>query len=250
MSDAPDKPDAAHVLFPNDAPASSKPPEWFKNERTQAAARLSGMGNLSKPADTPKPDNQAAAMFPSEGKPAQGETPAAGAKAASEPPAGSDKPDVAATLFKGDAEQAADKQFDGAREFFTGFAGSAAADGDSDRAAELQAAGAAIIENAKASGMPEDELAAALDIVKERQGDTIAEITDEKLQQEFSSSMATLKDELGETYLADIGLAQRMIADVERVAPGTMDSLIATGAGNDVRLIRSVIREAKRRGYR
>jgi hypothetical protein len=49
---------------------------------------------------------------------------------------------------------------------------------------------------------------------------------------------------------ADINLARRFVADLETVSPGTIATLERTGAGNDLRLIRKAIAEAKRRGYR
>jgi hypothetical protein len=88
---------------------------------------------------------------------------------------------------------------------------------------------------------------AALDIVKERQGDTITEIPPEKIEAEMATGMAALADE-GVTD-ADLGLARRFVADLEIIAPGTIASLSLTGAGNDLRLVRAAIREAKRRGY-
>lgn len=34
--------DPAHILFPSDAPASSRPPDWFRAEQNAATARLMG----------------------------------------------------------------------------------------------------------------------------------------------------------------------------------------------------------------
>jgi len=49
---------------------------------------------------------------------------------------------------------------------------------------------------------------------------------------------------------ADLDAARRFISDVEKIAPGTISTLEATGSGNDPRLIRKAIAEAKRRDYR
>lgn len=216
MSDAPD---AAHVLFPNDAPTKVAP-EWFVAQHAAAEQRLAGMGD------------PAAAMFPNE-KP-RGEA---------DKPAGDDI-DAAKVLFKDDTVK-----FDAAPvdQFFNGFAVSAAADGDIERSHELQAAGDALVADFKSAGADAADLSAALDIVKERQGDTIAEITPEKIEAEMSTGLAALADE-GVTN-ADLGLARRFVADLEIVAPGTIASLERSGAGNDLRLVRAAIREAKRRNY-
>ncbi|RUU85473.1 hypothetical protein EOB59_31980 [Mesorhizobium sp. M7A.F.Ca.MR.176.00.0.0] len=48
----------------------------------------------------------------------------------------------------------------------------------------------------------------------------------------------------------DISIARRFIADMELVSPGVVASLERHGAGNDPRLVRAAIKEAKRRGYR
>lgn len=216
MSDAPD---AAHILFPNDAPTKVVP-EWFTVQRAAAEQRLAGMGD------------PAAAMFPNE-KP----------KGEIDKPAGDDA-DPASVMFKDDAGK-----FDAApvSEFFNGFAVSAAADGDIDRSHELQAAGDALVADFKSAGADAAELSAALDIVKERQGDTISDIAPEKIEAEMSTGLAALADE-GVTN-ADLDLARRFVADLEIVAPGTIASLERTGAGNDLRLVRAAIKEAKRRNY-
>lgn len=216
MSDAPD---AAHILFPDDAPTKVVP-EWFTVQRAAAEQRLAGMGD------------PAAAMFPNE-KP----------KGAADKPTGDDA-DPASVLFKDDAGK-----FDAAPvdQFFNGFAVSAAADGDVDRSHELQAAGQALVADFKSAGADAAELSAALDVVRERQGDTISEIAPEKIEAEMSSGLAALADE--GVADADLNAARRFVADLEIVAPGTIASLERTGAGNDLRLVRAAIKEAKRRGY-
>lgn len=225
--------DPAHILFPGDAPAPSQPPEYFKVQQNAATARLMGSQN-------PAADDAAARMFPNDA--AKGVTPAPSAG-----PADPAKTDAAATLFKDDA-----KPFDDAdaKDFFNGFATSAAGDGDVERAQALNAAGEALIADARAAGTDAAELTSALDVVRERQGDTLSPITPEKMEAEFASGMAAIQAEYGDSYMADLSAARAFIRDLEIIAPGTIDSLERTGAGNDMRLIRSAIREAKRRGYR
>ncbi|WP_425906813.1 hypothetical protein [Nitrobacter sp. TKz-YC02] len=227
--------DPAHILFPSDAPASSQPPEYFKVQQNAATARLMG-------GQKPATDDAAARMFPNNAA-KSGTLPA--------PSAGLTDPaqtDAAATLFKDDAtSQFDEKPIAG---FFNTFALSARSDGDVERAEALSSAGEALIADARAAGMDAAELTSALDIVSERQGDTLSPIAPEKIEAEFASGMAAIQQEFGDTYMADLSAARAFIRDLEIIAPGTIDSLERTGAGNDMRLIRSAIKEAKRRGYR
>jgi hypothetical protein len=190
--------------------------------------------------EKPATDDAAARMFPNDA--AKGGTPAPSAG-----PADPTKTDDAATLFKDDA-----KPFDDAdaKGFFNGFATSAAGDGDVERAQALNLAGEALIADARKAGTDAAELTSALDVVRERQGDALAPLTPEKLEAEFESGMAAIQQEYGDGYMADLGAARAFIKDLEIIAPGTIDSLNRTGAGNDMRLIRKAIKEAKRRGYR
>jgi hypothetical protein len=63
-------------------------------------------------------------------------------------------------------------------------------------------------------------------------------------------TMPLIQAEYGDGYMDDISAAQAFIRDLEVIAPGTIASLERTGAGNDPRLVRSAIKEARRRGYR
>lgn len=209
----------AYLLFPGDAP---------KGQQQSAA------GSSAPTVTTPKSDKVDAAsiLFPTE--------------------SGAQKPAVDAAGGKGkDFPDQPEKFGDGrAQNFFSGFANSATADGQIERARALNSAGSALIDDARAAGTDAAELASALDIVKERQGDTIAEITPEKMEQDFAASMSVLQSEFGERLGGDLAAARAFIADLEKIAPGTIDSLERTGAGNDPRLIRKAISEARRRGYR
>ncbi|MGB3271344.1 MAG: hypothetical protein WBA66_00405 [Xanthobacteraceae bacterium] len=89
-----------------------------------------------------------------------------------------------------------------------------------------------------------------IDVVRERQGDVIGPISDEKLEADFASGMEAVRSEFGATADSDLKAAQAFIRDLDTIAPGTIDSLDRTGAGNDMRLIRAAIKEAKRRNYR
>jgi hypothetical protein len=216
--------DAASILFPNDAPKAAAPPAWFTTSQNQAEARLSGQHSGR--------DEQASAMFPNEGKAA--EDPA---------PAGKDD-DKAAAIFKDE------RTFDPepVKNFVSGFALTALADGDVERARELEAAGDALAADFEAAGSDGKDLAEALDIVRQRQGDTLAgPISDETIEAERVSSLNELRS--AGVSDQDLDRARKFVADLDRVAPGTIHSLTATGAGNDLKVIRAAVREAKRRGY-
>lgn len=220
--------DPAHVLFPNDAPAASKPPEWFHAQHAAAEARLSGRHGTTQ-------DDAAARLFPSEAP-----------KAKAQPPAGAETDDPAKVLFKNDAAAEFDAQ--PVNDFFSGFAASAATDRDHERVSALEAAGKALVADFKAAGTDAADVAEALAIIKDRQGDTVAgPVSVEKLEADKDAGLAALAAE--GVSDADIRAAQRLVADLDVIAPGTIDSLISTGAGNDIRLIRKAIAEARKRGY-
>ncbi|MCZ8133437.1 MAG: hypothetical protein O9248_00150 [Rhodobacteraceae bacterium] len=233
-----------NVLFPSDAPAQA--PEWFKARQSEAEARLMGRHDAHSA--------QANALFPSDAK---GHAPAPQRPAA--PQAKPNDP-TAAALFPSEGqktERMSDEGFkdaapyEGAKAlggFFDGFAGSAIAEGDTDRAEELQAAGAALTKDFASAGTDPAELADALSIVRERHADTaFGPVSEEKLVADYNATMSSLAEE--GVSIADIDAARAFIADLELVAPGTMQTLEATGAGNDARLIRKAIAEARRRGY-
>lgn len=218
------KPDAASVLFPNDVPAASRQSMSHPDPTDTRVARQ----NV---------DDAAARMFPNDGKssdPAQ--SPAGGA-------------DPANVLFKDDIIQFDAKPV---ATFISGFANSALADGDVDRALELNAAGESLVANFQDAGTDSGDVAEALAIVRERQGDTVAgPLSEERLAEEYDRGMNALLETYPDSAALhdDISKAQAFIRDLEKVAPGTIASLEATGAGSDPRLIRAAIKEAKRRGY-
>lgn len=223
--------DDAHILFPNDAPASSQTPEWFKVQHAAAEQRLMGRHRQDDGA------RAAATLFPSD---------AADRLRDRQPAVHNPDADAAEKLFKEDAPRFDAKPVE---EFVSGFAQTAIADGDIERAHELQAAGEALAADFQAAGASSDDLREALDIVREHQGNTVAgPVSAEKLEAAYASGMAVLAEE-GVTS-ADLNAARAFIRDLELIAPGTIQSLEASGAGNDPRLIRKAVAEAKRRGYR
>lgn len=209
-----DTPDPAHILFPNDAPPKA-PPESFIVQHAQAEARLLG---------SQKKDDPAASS-----------------------PAEKDKPDAASVLFKEDAAKAA--EFDGKvmTEFAQGFALSALSDGDLDRSRAINAAGEALAEDFRTAGTATADASEALAIVKDRMS-AIGGPSLESIAAEYETSIAAVRDE--GISDAELNAARTMIRDMEIVAPGTIATLERSGAGNDLKLIRKAVSEAKRRGYR
>lgn len=210
------------LLFPTDAP--SQAPDWFAAQRHEAGQRLSGAQARDKAGE------QADTLF--------GREPGSPAPAAQ-------TGDPAKALFTSEAAK-----FDGSAVagFFDTFAGSAIVDGDRERARELGSAKEAMIADFQSAGTDPDDVREALDIVRERQGDTVAgPVSAERLAEEQAQTLALLA-ETGVSD-ADLNAARAFIRDLETIAPGTMRSLEATGAGNDIKLVRRAIAEARRRGY-
>lgn len=220
--------DHASILFPNDA-VPSKPaqmPEWAQVRHAAAEQRL--VGNHGKP------DAAAAAMFPNE------------RKAEAPPPAGKDD-DAASILFKDDAAR---KDVDYERAVggeLDQFTLDAMKEGDAERASALKQATAALSEDFRASGTDPASIQEAFTIVRQS-ADSLSPPTPEQIEAGFVSGMAELTAS-GVTE-ADVGLARRFISDLELVSPGVVASLERHGAGNNPKLVRAAIKEAKRRGYR
>lgn len=143
--------DPAYALFPSDVPKSTTPPDWYNVKRDAAEARLTGRHAATQ-------DDAAARMFPSEAR-----------KADQPSPAGKEGDDPERALFKNDAAQFDEKPV---KDFVSGFAASAATDGDHERAKALEAAGEALVEDFKAAGSDAKEVAEAFDIIRMRQADS------------------------------------------------------------------------------
>jgi hypothetical protein len=202
--------DPAHVLFPNDAPKSEQPP---------AVA-------ISTPVVQP-------------GKAVEATPPAGAADAAK-------ADDVAATLFKDDTVDTEAKAVAG---IFDGFAHSAISDGDGgERYRAIEAARNGLIADAMASGTDTKELFAVVNVIHELQANSLAMPTPEQAAQRMTDGLEACRSE--NIADADLDLGRRFVVEhLEKVAPGTINTLERTGAGNDIRVIRSVIAEAKRRGF-
>lgn len=218
--------DAASILFPDDVPAKrAEAPDWFKAQQSGAQQRLMGNHGAGAKADPA-------------GKPEGGQ---AGSEGASET-------DAAETLFgKDTAEKQA--QFNGDKVFgFLEARAHQAAEFNEEGAAELREASKALTADAIEHGTPEQEFADAMDVIRERH-DFLEPPSEAELEAERDANLETLQSELGDTFEADLDAARRFVQDLDKVAPGTIESLVVSGAGNDMRLIRAAIKEAKRRGY-
>ncbi len=205
--------DPAHVLFPNDTPQAA-------TDKTDSA--------LSSPILTVIVPNKATEPSPHTEKDAA-------------------KPgDVASTLFKSDTVVFDAKPI---AEVFDGFANSAISDQDGgERFRAIEAARDSLIADAKAHGTDAVALADVMAVVKERQADGLGEPTPEQAAQRMTDGLEACSAE-GITD-ADLNIARRLIADLEIISPGTIATLERSGAGNDIRLIRTAIKEARRRGYK
>lgn len=221
--------DASHILFPNDAPKPAGVPEYVKAQQAAAEARLLGSQKRDLAQD------RANVMFPSD------------AQAAAKPAANGDHTDAAEKLFADDAKQSFDDKV--VSDFTDHAILGAFADGDKERGEELKTATFALTENFRAAGTDSNELKAAFEIVNER-NDMIVPPPPEQVEADFEAGMTTLQAELGSSLQSDLSAARAFIRDLETVAPGTIATLEHNGAGNDLRLVRAAIKEAKRRGYR
>jgi hypothetical protein len=207
--------EAAHILFPSDAPAAQeKAPDWYQARNSAAEARLMGGQKRGdeKPAD---------------------------------PPAGDKADDAAGKIFTSEKATFDDTAVSG---FMDTHVLSAIADGDAERGEQLKAATAALTDDFRSAGTDSNEVKTAFEAFREA-NDVIGEVSPEKIEADMTASLATLQSELGTSFQSDLNAARAFIRDLETVAPGTVASLERKGAVNDLKLVRAAIREAKRRGY-
>lgn len=205
-----DDTEAAHVLFPNDAPTT--PPEWFKADQSAAEQRL--MRRAEPPAQAQQRDDTARLAGP----------------------------DAAEKLFGSESGADYDKLVSGELDHFTL---SAMQDGDTERADALKHATSALADDMRAAGTEAGTLSEAFEIVRQSAGMT--ELTHDQREASFSSGMTAVQE--ANISNADLSAARSFIRDLDRVSPGVIDSLRAHGAGNDIRLIKKAVAEARRRGY-
>ena len=158
------------------------------------------------------------------------------------PADGEQKPDTATKLYEDDIDHSDPVAERGVASFFNQHSLSATHDGDSERVAELGAAERALAANMREAGTSSADFGEALSIVNECLADDPS-----LLAAKQGETMLALERDIGPSFAADLAAARSLIQDLERVAPGTIHSLERSGAGNDPRLIRKAIAEAKRR---
>lgn len=218
--------DPLSILYPNDTP-STVPPAYHQAAVAAATSRLAGQGQPQK--------DHAAALYPDDlpkdAKPAQ---PAPAAQAKGE----TGKDDPATLTYDKDAAP-----FDpsAVNSFFDQAALAALQEGEKERSAELGQASKALVAEFSAAGTPTETVSEALRAFQDAAYSGVTEAPE--------AIMANLATEFGPTLETDLAAARSLIADLDLVAPGLVASLNATGAGNDPRIIRAAIREARRRGY-
>lgn len=209
--------ESAHLLFPNDAPKSHQPAAAGES----APILRSPVLTVIEPGKAVEPTSPTG-------------------------PAVKTTPDAAAVLFKGDATDAGAK---GVTQVLDGFANSAISDGDGgERFRAIEAARDGLIADAMAAGTDTKELFAVVNVVHELQANSVAVPTPEQAVQRMTEGLEVCRNQ--NIADADLDLGRRFVTEhLEKIAPGTIYTLERTGAGNDIRVIRAVIAEAKRRGF-
>ena len=166
--------------------------------------------------------------------------------ALAQPPRAPVRPDAGEEPPAISYDEAADFDPTGANSFFNQAALAALKEGDHERSAELDQAGKALVDDMKAAGTPAAVFNEALAAFNEADADNF---TEDQRAQMAEATMADLRADFGPTLDADLSAARALIADLDKLTPGLIASLEASGAGNNPRLIRTAIEEAKRRGY-
>lgn len=152
--------------------------------------------------------------------------------------------DEPATLTYGDKASFDATQ---ATSFFDQHAIAAMQEGDQERSAELGQAGKALVRDFKSAGADASVLNEALRAYNETAGEYLSE--DQRMDL-AETTMAQLQAELGPNLESDLALARQLIEWLDQQVPGLKASLEGSGAGNDPRIIKAAIREAKRRYLR
>lgn len=153
-------------------------------------------------------------------------------------------PDAAARLFH--TEMPADHTQPVA-DILEGFAQSAAADGDHARAEEWQNAASGLSNDFRSAGTPENDIAEIMQLAREAMADVLpgSSVSAERLEATRIAAMDALTEQ-GVTD-SDLGLARRLIDEMEAKTPGLKAYLDGTGMGNSPRVIAKAVAEAKRR---
>ncbi|KAB2720941.1 hypothetical protein F9K73_13565 [Brucella intermedia] len=210
--------DPAHVLFPSDAPKLDASLDFNGIAKGAAEARL-----------TRRTEPDAANVFP-------------GDAAKPDQTAGQSDDDIAEKLFGDTSKADYDKLMEGELDQY---ALNAIQNGDKDRADALKYATSALADDMRAAGTDASDLKEAFEIVRHSAG--MVPPTHEQREASFNEGLTAVQQ--AGISDADLSAARAFIRDLETVSPGVVASLNAHGAGNDIRLIRKAVVEARRRGY-
>lgn len=218
--------DPSHVLFPSDVPSKPDAP---------------ADDGLRSPTLTPTWTIKA---------------PAAADPARSS--AGQTSSDAAEMLFGEDARKPSEKA---GQDFLTDNSGQFAevssvmdravldafGEGEKERGEALKLARDAIIDDALDHGTDKETMNEAFAALQEVNGASLGDLNEEQLAASYSAGMAAVQ--AASISDDDLNAARAFIRDMEEIAPGTIASLERRGAGNDIRIIRKAVNEARRRGY-
>lgn len=205
------------MLFPSDAP--SQAPEWFQAQRHEAEQARS---------------DAAAIMF--------GGAPASPAPARL---AGDDKDPIRAAFpTEGSADVAAS-----VAATLDPWADSLQADGNPAAADEMRGVSASLAQDFRQNGMTAEDTREVMRLAHESLGNSIMPgmpVSDDRLVEMRATAESWIEESRIST--ADIGLAQRLVRDLDGKTGGRVSEyLVSTGMGNDPRAIERAIQIARKR---
>ena len=201
----------AYVLFPNDSPKSQQPAAGGS-----APVLSAPVVTVTQPGKAIEPTPPAGLADPT-------------------------KRDDASALFN----EASPSEWGDAMERLDALADAVRLGGEADRAAALTEASVILAAEAEAHGMPSGDLQVIIEHAHAASA-TMSPMTPEQLADGHAKGMK----ELADVPAADLDLARGLIRTLAEKMPTLPYQLEATGLGNNPEFIRSVIREAKRRGFR
>ncbi|MFZ5675982.1 MAG: hypothetical protein ACOZAM_23745 [Pseudomonadota bacterium] len=153
--------------------------------------------------------------------------------------------DLAKTLY-GEGSSAFREDDADTHSWFDGLIAEKIKDGDKEHVDYLAAGKAGLIADLVEAKTPQADFSNALGVVNEYMSRDLS--ADERASIE-ASSMAELQNQYGDDLGKSLAAARQLIADLDTVSPGLIDTLERSGAGNDRKLVQLAIGEAKRRGY-
>jgi len=217
--------DISHILFPSDVPKPIQVPEYIKAEHASAQMRLAGQhGTTTQGAAT---ETQAERADPSAGKDAMAET-----------------------MFAKDVPAPEKDISDALASRMEGYELDARLSGEADRGDELASAMSSLTADFHKHGTSVSDVREMMELLHDGKA-RLMPPTPEEASAGYADGMERLISEYGDesALTADLARARRFVADLATVSPGVVETLNASGMGNDTRMIRLAIREARRRGY-